>query len=206
MKNKKTRDFARFSSNAGWHVVPRSRSGAMELSMSTIVIIVLSVSMLVVGVYFISRLGGVMTGVVDLTDQQLRNEINKLFSEESKITIYPGTRLVEIKQEKTDGPGVGIRNLQQGASGDTKFSYNVIVSDSKIQDKCGINAGTAEAWIATGKSEEDIPIPSGDFSAQKVLFEIPVGAPLCTIRFRVNVEADGTSYATDYFDMKVKAK
>ena len=202
MKNKKARDFARSS----LPLIPRNRSGAMELSMSTIVIIVLSVSMLVVGVYFISRLSGVMTGVVDLTDQQLRNEINKLFSEESKITIYPGTRLVEIKQEKTDGPGIGIRNLLPGASGNKKFSYTVLVSDSKIQDKCGINAGTAEAWIATGKSEEDIPIPSGDFSAQKVLFEIPVGAPLCTIRFRVNVEADGTSYATDYFDMKVKAK
>lgn len=202
MKNKKTRDFARSSLS----FIPRNRSGAMELSMSTIVIIVLSVSMLVVGVYFISRLGNVMTGVVDLTDQQLRNEINKLFSEESRITIYPGTRLVEIKQEKTDGPGIGIRNLLTGASGDKKFSYNVIVSDSNIQSKCGINAAVAEGWIVTGKSEQDIPIPSGDFSAQKVLFEIPVGAPLCTIRFRVNVEADGTAYATDYFDMKVKAK
>jgi len=141
-----------------------------------------------------------------LTDQQLRNEVNKLFSEESKISIYPSTRLVEIKQETTDGVGIGIRNLLTGASADKTFSYTVIVSDSYIQSKCGIDSGTAEGWIVTGRSEEDIPIPSGDFSSQKVLFEIPTGSPLCTIRFRVNVEADGTAYATDFFDLKVKAK
>jgi len=202
MKNKKTRDFARSSLS----LIPRNRSAAMEMSVGTIVTIVLLVTVLILGVVLISNIFKSATSVVDLTDQQLRNEVNKLFSEESKISIYPSTRLVEIRQETTDGVGIGIRNLLTGASGSKKFSYTVIVSDSDIQSKCGVNAGVAEGWIVTGKSESDIPIPSGDFSAQKVLFEIPVGAPLCTMRFRVNVEADGTAYATDFFDLKVKAK
>ena len=202
MKDKKARGFARISRA----LIPQNRSAAMEMSVGTIVTIVLLVTVLILGVVLISNIFKSATSVVDLTDQQLRNEVNKLFSEESKISIYPSTRLVEIKQETTDGVGIGIRNLLTGASADKTFSYTVVVSDSDIQSKCGIDSGTVEGWIQTGRSEEDIPIPSGDFSTQKVLFEIPVGSPLCTIRFRVNVEANGDAYATDFFDLKVKAK
>lgn len=184
----------------------KSKKAAMEMSVGTIVTIVLLVTVLILGVVLIKNIFTSAKGVIDLTDQQLRNEVNKLFSEESKISIYPSTRLVEIKQDTTDGVGIGIKNLLTGASGDKKFSYTVSVSDADLNTKCGINAGTAESWIATGRSEKDIPIPSGDFSAQRVLFEIPVGAPLCTIRFRVNVNADSTAYATDFFDLKIKAK
>ena len=185
-----------------------NKKGAFEMSVGTIVTIVLSVTLLVLGIFFVQNIFRSAKGVTDLTDQQLRNEINKLFSEENEISIYPGTRLVEIKQETTDGVGIGIRNLLTGTSGDTTFSYEVFVSDTGIQDKCGINAQTAENWIVTGKSEEGISIPAGDFSTQKILFEIPVGTPLCTIRFRVNVNAESVTgtYAQDFFDLKIKAK
>ncbi len=183
-----------------------SKKGAMEMSVGTIVTIVLLVTVLILGIVLIKNIFSSAKGVVDLTDQQLRDEINKLFSEDSKISIYPGTRFVEIKQEETGGVGVGIKNLLVGATGNKAFSYTVAVSDAGIQEKCGITKEVAEAWITTGKAEEDIPIPPGDYSTQKVLFEIPTGSPLCTIRFRINVEADDAAYATDFFDVKVKAK
>lgn len=184
----------------------KNRSGQMEMSVGTIVTIVLLVSVLILGIVLIKNIFSSAKSVVDLTDQQLRSEINKLFSEDSKISIYPSTRLVEIKQSAIDGVGIGIKNLLTGASGNKKFSYTVAVSDPNLQSKCGVNEQTANGWITTGAAEEDIPIPSGDFSTQKVLFEIPTGAPLCTIRYRVNVEADGAAYATDFFDLSIKAK
>ena len=183
-----------------------SKKGAMEMSVGTIVTIVLGVTLLVGGIFFIQKILTSARGVADLTDQQLRDEINKLFSEESRVSIYPGTRFVEIKQDNTDGVGIGIRNLLTGASGDKTFSYVVTVSDADLNEKCGIDQQTAEDWIVTGRAEDNIPIPSGDFSIQKVLFEIPIGAPLCTVRFRINVNAEGTAYATDFFDLKIKAK
>jgi hypothetical protein len=185
----------------------KNNKGQMEMSVGTIVTIVLLVTLLILGVVLIKNIFNVSTGVVDLTDQQLRTEINKLFSEDSKISIYPGTRLLEMKQETTAGIGIGIKNLLTGASSDKTFSYNVVVSDSDIETKCGIKANVAESWMVTGRSEENIPIPSGDFTTQKILFEIPSGSSLCTIRFRVNVNTnDGKIYATDFFDLKVKAK
>jgi len=186
--------------------LPKDRKAAMEMSVGTIVTIVLLVTVLILGVVLIKNIFSSAKRVVDLTDQQLTNEVNKLFSEESQVSIYPSTRFIEIKQETTDGVGLGIRNLLTGVSGDKKFSYTVSVSDADIQSKCGVNAGTAESWIVTGRTEENIAIASGDSAVQRIMFEIPVGAPLCTIRFRVNVEAGGAIYKSDFFDLKVKAK
>jgi hypothetical protein len=181
--------------------------GQMEMSVGTIVTIVLLVTLLILGIVLIKNIFNSATNVVDLTDQQLREEINKLFSEDSKISIYPGTRLVEIRQEATSGVGVGIKNLISGSATTPTFGYVVVVSDADLRTKCGVDTATAENWIVTGKSEEGIPIPPGDFTTQKILFEIPVGAPLCTIRYRVNVmTSDGKVYATDFFDLKIKAK
>src|SRR4030043_1883739 len=99
-----------------------NRKGAMEMSVGTIVTIVLLVSVLILGIVLIKNIFTSAKGVVDLTDQQLRDEVNKLFSEENKISIYPATRIIEIKQDTTDGIGIGIKNLLTGASGDKKFS------------------------------------------------------------------------------------
>lgn len=181
-----------------------NKRAAFEMSVGTIVTIVLSVTLLVLGIFFVQQVFSSAKGVAELTDQQMRNEINKLFSSEDKIVIYPSTRYIEIKQESTDGVGIGIKNLQQGVSGDMKFSYVVKPEDFS---NCGVTAEVAENWIALGKSATDLSIASGDLASRKVLFNIPVGAPLCTVRYRVEVTANGETYGSaDFFDINIKAK
>jgi hypothetical protein len=181
-----------------------NKRAAFEMSVGTIVTIVLSVTLLVLGIFFVQQVFSSAKGVAELTDQQMRNEINKLFSSEDKIVIYPSTRYIEIKQESTDGVGVGIKNLQQGVSGDMKFSYIVSAEDFS---KCGVTAEVAESWIALGKSATDLSIASGDLATRKVLFNIPVGAPLCTVRYKVEVTVNGQPYGSaDFFDVNIKAK
>ena len=181
----------------------KNTKAAFEMSVGTIVTIVLSVTLLVLGIFFVQQIFSSAKGVVDLTDQQLRNEINKLFSEESRMSIYPGTRYFEIKQEGTDGVGIGIKNLQQGSSGQATFSYVVSASDVT---NCGVTNSVAESWILVGKQESNIAIPIGDSIVRKVMFQIPVGSPLCTARFKIEVTQGGTNYASDFFDLKIKAK
>lgn len=183
-----------------------SRRAAMEMTMGTMVTIVLLVTVLILGLVFVRTIFTSAKGAIDLTDQQLKGEITKLFGDESKIAIYPGNRLVEIKQESLDGIGIGIKNLLQGVGGTSTFSYEVVVSDPDLERKCGVSENRVIDWIVTGRSEINIPIPSGSFSSQKVLFQIPSGSPLCIIRFRVNVDVEGTPYDTDFFDISIKAK
>ena len=183
-----------------------NKRAAMELSISTIVVIVLAVTMLILGLVLVRSIFNSGKGVIDLTDQQLREEVNKLFSEDKKMVVYPGTRLIDIKQGNVDGVGIGIKNLLTGESGSKEFSYVVQVSDPDLKKKCGVTEAVAESWITTGRQEDNIPIPAGDLSTQKVLFDIPIGSPLCTLRYRINVKVDGESYATDFFDVTLKAK
>jgi len=180
-----------------------NKKATTEMSIGTIITVVLGVTLLVGGIFFVQKIMKSATGVVDLTDTQLRDQVNKLFSEESAIAIYPGTRYVEIKQTATDGVGFGIKNLQEGTSGETTFSYVVSASDVA---NCGITKEVAESWIVVGKAEEDILIASGGSGVRKVMFNIPIGSPLCTARFKVEVRAGGKAYASDFFDLKIKAK
>lgn len=181
----------------------KNSKAAFEMSVGTIVTIVLSVTLLVLGIFFVQNIFKSAKGVTDLTDQQLRNEINKLFSEESRMSIYPSTRYIEIKQEATDGVGIGIKNLRQGAAGEATFSYTVTASDVA---NCGVGEDVAESWIVVGKQEEDIAIPIGDSIVRKIMFQIPLGSPLCIARFKIEVSASGSAYASDFFDIKVEAR
>ena len=65
----------------------KNKSGAMEMSVGTIVTIVLLVSVLVLGVVLITQILASAKGAVDLTDQQLKGELEKLFSEEKRLAI-----------------------------------------------------------------------------------------------------------------------
>jgi len=179
------------------------RRAAMEMSVGTIVTIVLLMFVLVLGIVLVQKIFSSAKGAIDLTDEQLKSEINKLFGEDKELVIYPSSRRVEIKQEREDGVGIGIKNLLQGASGTNTFSYEVIISDAS---DCVETKEEVAEWFTTGKSEDDIPIAVGKSAIQKVLFRIPSGTSLCTARFRVNVYAEGDAYATDFFDITAKAK
>lgn len=180
------------------------KKAAMEMSVGTIVTIVLLMTVLILGIFLVQKIFSSARGAVDLTTDQLEEEINKLFGEDKELVIYPNTRKVEIKQEEEDGVGIGIKNLQQGVSGTSTFSYKVSVADGS---DCVETEEQILNWITVGGTEENIPIAVGKSAVRKVLFRIPTGTSLCTARFSVIVDSDTTKgYANDYFDITVKAK
>lgn len=186
-------------------VSKKSKKAQMQMSVGTIVTIVLLMTVLVLGLVLVRNIFGSATKVIDLTDEQLTEEINKLFGEDKGVVVYPASRRMEIEQGEIDGFGIGIKNLLGAAGGDT-FSYETIVSDPDLQRKCGVGENEVLNWISTGRAENNIPIPSGDKSTQRVLFDIPVGSPLCTFRLRVNVNSVAGSYGTEFMDITIKAK
>lgn len=174
--------------------------GAMEMSVGTIVTIVLLMAVLVLGLTLTRGIFNSAKGAIDLTDEQLKSEIGKAFGDEDKmIIIYPESRRLEIKQEEEDGVGIGIRNVLKNVTGIQSFSYEVGVDES--------NCGTADvlSWIELGKSAENIQINVGDYSSRKVILRVPVGSPLCSVRYSVKVSS-GNVVENDYFDVFVKAK
>ncbi|MDO8517338.1 MAG: hypothetical protein Q7S33_04410 [Nanoarchaeota archaeon] len=178
----------------------KNNKAAIELSIGTIVVVVLAMSMLILGLVLVKN---IMTGSINNVDQineKVKGEINKLFVEDKTVVLYLKNGEAQIKQGGSWGIAFGIKNLETGTTQGSSFTYDVEVSDSKIEDKCGITKEDAELWITTGKSDE-FQIAPGKTQTGIVRFNIPTEAPLCTIRFHMNVQKDAKAYQTEIFDI-----
>ncbi|UCD21063.1 MAG: hypothetical protein JSW08_00755 [archaeon] len=183
-----------------------NKKAAFEMSVSTMVIIVIAVVLLVLGLVFVRQIFGGATENVLSMNEKVKAEINKLFSEDNQGTaLYLSDRLAEIKQGEAFGVAFAIRNI---GSRQSDYGYTVKVSDSRIMEKCGISASDAEYWIVAGESERNIPLGPGDTYYTVIRFEPDLDAPLCLVRFRVDVTKGPaqTPYDTFGFDVRIKAK
>lgn len=181
-----------------------NKEGAIELSIGTIVVIVLAMTMLILGLVLVRSIFSGATDVADMTTTQLKEQVSRLFGEDKKLVVYPDTRHINVKMGEASGFGMGIKNLLTGVQ-DKKFSYEVIVSDPDIRQKCGVGEREAEAWMSTGRAEDNINLAPGEFVSGKVLLEVPEGSTLCTFRYRINVLYGGQAYASELMDVTIRA-
>lgn len=174
----------------------KNKNAAMELTMGTMVTIVLLVMVLILGGYFVNKIFFSATKSIDAIDAQVTDQINKLFAEDKtrKLVIYPSTRQVSLeKGEQGDGFAFAIRNTGTETA---NFTYNIQATQTSCQDS--LTPAQADSFFATGKDSgtRPITIPAGsimDFP-QLVTFNIPDGAPPCTVSYLINVQKSGQTY------------
>jgi hypothetical protein len=183
------------------------KKGAMELSVGTIVVLVLAMSMLILGLVLIRTIFSSATSAISDIDKGTKDAISKAFADsDKKLAMYPTARKIDIKQ-RTQGEGFAfsVRNLDNE---DMDFKYNIYVDkEFNIISKCKIKASDAEDWIDV--STGSIPLGRGATmeNPRLVTFNVPEGAPLCTIPFAVDVKyKDGTNYASDQMLVTVKPR
>jgi hypothetical protein len=181
-----------------------TKKAAIELSIGTIVIVVLAMTMLILGIVLVRS---IFTGAkynVDQMNDKVRDEINKLFTEDKKLVVYLPNRKAEIEQGDEFGVAFAVQNTGQTQ----RFSWDIRSDDEQIRTKCGITELQAEAWISTGKSGS-VEIASGDKYHELVRFNIPEAeindVSTCIVRFYIDVKReDKEGYATQSFDVDVQ--
>ena len=175
----------------------------MEMSVGTMVTIVLLMIVLVLGIFFIRQIFDVSKGAIDLTDQQLKDQLNQLFTadEEKKIVIYPERKIVEIKKGKQDAFGFAIRNTEQT---DGVFAYTTKVQE--IASNCVMSEQEADNLLILGKSGSGINIASGSImdSVKRITFNVPESTSLCTIDYVLDITKDDAYYTQAYLTLKIK--
>lgn len=185
----------------------KNKKAAMEMSMGTIVTIILLVVVLVLGIFFIQRIFGTGTDAIDQIDTQVQNEINKLFTEEGKrVVVYPNSREITIKQGDSGGFGFSIKNVESYTA---DFTYEVEVLE--IAQNCELSTTQAENLIILGKqSNSALTLTSGNFLQNAILvkFDISETTPLCKLRYLLSVDkrVDGqtSSYEQVSVDLEIK--
>jgi hypothetical protein len=173
----------------------KNKKAAMELSIGTIVIVVLSVTMLILGLVLIRTIFSGSIDAIGQINQEVTNKISETFASESnaKIAIYPASRRISIEKGNQKGLGFAfaVRNLE---STEGEFTYTVIADQPNLKEKCGINENEAESWITIGSGTFNLGAGSKQEIPELVLFQIPETAPPCQIRYNLNIQKDGETY------------
>lgn len=181
----------------------KNKHAAMEMSVGTIVTIVLLMAVLVLGLVLVRTIFKSSTENINVIDQKVKDQINKLFSEDDlkQIIIYP-SNYIQLNKGKSAGFGLSIRNTE--SSGDT-FSYTISAQSSS----CGMSNTAADALISLGKTGSGLKIAPGTIMQDPIYvrFDIPDNAPPCQVRYNVNINKGGVTYGgTVQVDVEILSK
>jgi hypothetical protein len=178
------------------------KKGAMELSIGTIVIIVLAMSMLILGMVLVRTIFSGAQNVVQMNNDQLAKEMASIYGQDMAVALYPNVDILDITPGEPSAFAIRIRNLLSGDTSQGDFSYEV-TADSF--DKCAFSDAEIYDWMSGEEANIGPIAPSGEV-IEKVLIDFPEGVSLCKFRLRVLVLYDGKpikdGQAQMYIDVK----
>jgi len=175
-----------------------NKKGAIELSMTTVVVIVLAMTMLILGLTLVRTIFTSATNAVKLTDAQVQDQIKKLFvNEEQRSAIYLTEQKADVKQGESFSIAFGIRNL----GNDGAFTYT-----TKPVSKNCLRDDPMKWFVLPPSSSESIAIASGGMFSNRLALKPSDTAELCLAQFRIEIRKDGIVYDTPTFFVETKSK
>ena len=169
-----------------------NKKGAMELSMSTIVILVLAMSMLILGLILVRSIFKGATESVDNINTKVKGEITKLFVDESSnIVVNLGADKVARVKADTENFGItfGARTLDGSAVVPNRMKYKMSLDDAST-DNCVKLIGVRETE-AFFKQQIGTNIEfdkwEGDIAFAIIQLDIPEATELCSQKVRIDV-------------------
>ncbi|MCW8965440.1 MAG: hypothetical protein OQK82_01945 [Candidatus Pacearchaeota archaeon] len=172
------------------------RRGAMQLSMSMIIVVVLSLMVLILGFFMVNKLMcGSIIGIESLNDN-MKNEVLSLFGSNDGIVIKE--RENDVYKGVSYGVGFAIRDT--GEYNNPK--YRIEVSD--LGD-CSISEREADSFIFLGK-EGDVIFDSNGEYVDLIKFKISEDVSPCEMRYKIILYSGDSIYDAQNFEIKILNK
>lgn len=172
----------------------------LEMSINTIVIIVIAVTMLILGLVLVRT---IMCGAVNLaatTNEGALDQINKLFSESSSedyTCMGSGTSLMAVIPGKNNLVGCGFKSTTP-----TTFTYEYKIEYAA--DSAGNNIQSqVQSWIRDTMTGT-VSVTPGMTSMGRILMAIPSDAPEGSIKIKATITKQGGSPRTEYLYLDIK--
>jgi hypothetical protein len=134
----------------------KNKKAAIELSIGTVVIIVLAMSMLILGIILIRNIFSTATTSITEIDQGVKNEINRLFSENQDrvLVLYPDSRIIQVERgTRNSGFAVSLRN-----TADTDQTIKVKLGTIEAGDCVTTNYNSKLSIIGLSTTEQSYPL------------------------------------------------
>lgn len=166
----------------------QSKKAAMEMSVGTMVTIVLLMVVLVMGIFFIRQIFGTATTAIDGVDAEIQGQIQTLFDQEGReMAVYPTSRRVSIEQGSS-GYGIAFSIHNRGTA--ATFDYNVTARETDCPDR--LSTEDANRYVFGGRGSVSLSEGGSIDPPRLITFNVPENAPLCTIIYDLNSERDGS--------------
>jgi len=101
-----------------------SKKGAIELSMTTVIVIILGVVLLTLGLAFVKNIFGETDDLVSKSFEQAESAIGNLGSIEQELTLT--SRTISLKQGDSKGVGIVVKNMGEK---EEKFQIKIGMPD-----------------------------------------------------------------------------
>ena len=189
----------------------RNKEGALELSIGTIVIIVIGMSMLILGLVLVRTIFTGATDSVDSINAGVLNEINNLFKNEGgNLIIKLGTSNKATIKPGTDSFGVafGVRHPEGEGIGDRGDVLYRIELGEDSSENCIRKLGdrrTEELFDTNLDSWNELGRVDGSVGGGLIVMSIPKGTAQCTQKVNVDVRLKEKTdiFAADFFLLDV---
>jgi hypothetical protein len=172
-----------------------NKKAAIELSLGTIVIIVLGVTMLILGMVLVR---GVMCSAMGLTgaiNGKMESELNKYFGEtEDEVVCIGESDPIKMAPDADNLIHCSIKAKQQA-----KYEFTIVDYGSTINR---LTKEKITPWIKQGTSADNVA--PDDRSPKKIArIQIPDSAPEGNIWFKLEIKKDGELLRTKTLDFAI---
>lgn len=183
------------------------KRGAVELSFSTIVILVLAMTMLILGLILIKSIFSGATYNVDQLNKKVEGEINKLFQDQEnrEVIVYLPDNKASMSKGGTFGVAFGIKYIGGTGTAAAQFTYQVKL-DTDVNDlrtRCGISETQAMSYILEGKSGS-LAIRPENIGYSLIRISVPKDGPVCLFRYQIEMKKAGVLGESGFFDLEIK--
>jgi len=149
----------------------KSKKGALELSMNTIVIIVIGVVILSLGLMFVRGMFSQLTAQTDIIFGESENALNELASHDDKLTVQSRVTVKQGEQQifkiwavnMDNTPGLFTVNVVP--SGDNTFTPDHIKVEFANPEQ-NLETGQEVGFVTAVKSSKIAPLQSGGYTVK----------------------------------------
>ena len=190
-----------------------TKKGAIELSIGTIIIIVLGMTMLILGLVLVRQIFSVATKSIDSIDGQVKDEINKqLGNQDGYILVYTGEGKDTAKVKSgTDNFGVAIAaRTQDGSATDRdrlqyRLSLAAPTGKSCIDAKILGEPKTTALFKTPLNKQNSFDKYEDDKARARIEISVPSGTASCTQKVLIDVTDTkaGQSIGGSFFILEI---
>lgn len=174
----------------------QNKKAALEMSMGTIIILVLGVSMLILGMVLIRNIMCSAIGLTGDINDKVKGELNKLFGAEGGEVqcIGSGGSAVKVIAGETN-------NVYCSFKAKETSTYTVTVSTASA-DTTSLTSTTINSWLVQSTFSEQIS-PSDQTPKKVIRIKVPDTAPDSTVYLTLNIKRGADIISTQTIDLKV---